>query len=162
MQRVASLKTHAEQYPRLKALKKELPGVEKKLNEYKTLSDEITKLHKENLEIQNQLDSDAKTFVTRAKSVLSSQKTQLIKAAKTKKEISLRVERAMFAYEAFQNGTNLRLQNFRSTARKDPKILQAALKDFNQVIEPIEMLRKGARNSKNIASFQNAMFIFMI
>jgi methyl-accepting chemotaxis protein len=154
MQRVASLKTHAEQYPRLKALKKELPGVAQKLNEYKTLSDEITKLHKENLEVQNQLDSDAKTFVTRAKSVLSSQKTQLIKAAKTKKEISLRVERTMFAYEAFQNGTNLRLQNFRSTARKDPKILQAALKDFNQVIEPIEMLRKGARNKKNIASFQ--------
>ncbi|MBN2816175.1 MAG: methyl-accepting chemotaxis protein [Campylobacterales bacterium] len=92
--------------------------------------------------------------MSHANKVLNSQKKQLKKAAQTKNEIELRVERAMYAYDAYINVMNLRLQNFRSAVRKDPAILSTLLQKFDEIIYPVEQLRKGARNANNIASFQ--------
>ena len=152
--RVNSLKEHAKTFPNLKLLVAEMPDVEKKLREYHGLSNELVELHKQNRKINEALDANAKTFVKQSEAMVASQKAQLIQAAKTNKDISLRVERTFYAYEAAQQVTNLRLQNFRSLARKNPKILQETLNQFDQVIAPIEQLRKGARNKKNIAAFK--------
>jgi methyl-accepting chemotaxis protein len=153
-QSIDQLKKHSALYPQLATLKSELPGVTQKLQEYQQFVDNIAKLHKENFKIADALDADAKVFVTRAQSVVESQKAQLIKAAQTKQEIALRVERALYAIDAYQRGTELRLANFRAEARKNPEIIKTELKDFEKIIEPINKLRQGARNQKNIASFQ--------
>ncbi|MDY0120708.1 MAG: methyl-accepting chemotaxis protein [Sulfurimonas sp.] len=152
--RIDALAKHSTSYPQLATLKSELPVVTQKLQEYKQFGDQIAKLHEQNYAVGDALDADAKVFVTQAKSIVKSQKAQLVKAAQTKKEIALRVERAFYALDAYQRGTQLRLANFRSEARKDPEIIKTELKDFEKIIEPINNLRKGARNAKNIASFK--------
>jgi len=152
-ERLEELKQHSIKYPHLTTLYAELPIVTQKLQEYKGFADQIAKLHEENNKIAAMLDANAQEFSTRANSVAKSQKTQLIKAARSKQEVSLRVERTLYALDALQRGTQLRLENFRSIARNNPQIIKTALEDVEKIIEPINNLRKGARNEKNIASF---------
>gem|GEM_PF-337930 len=151
---LTKLQEHIALYPNLTTLKSELPHLMQKLKEYKKISEAVAQKHKQNYEINKLLDADAQDFVSQATKILESQKKQLIKAAQTKKEMELRVERTLYAYDAYNNVMNLRLENFRSIARKDPVRLQELLKDFDAIIAPIESLRKGSRNAKNIASFE--------
>ncbi|WP_304545938.1 methyl-accepting chemotaxis protein [Sulfurimonas microaerophilic] len=54
-----ALKAHALQYPRLKALKKELPDVEAKLAAYQQVSDGLEKLYKQNENSELEIDKNA-------------------------------------------------------------------------------------------------------
>ena len=153
-ERLDALKAHSQKYPHLSVLKSTLPDLEQKLREYKTFSDELARLFAEQHATNAALDEHAKTFMESAKSVLKSQSTQLQDAMKTNKELALRAQRIVYSYEAYLRGTELRLAYFRSSLRKEPAILEEALKEFETIVEPIQNLRKGARNAKNIQSFE--------
>lgn len=149
-----SLHEISKKYPRLKALAKELPTLDAKLHAYNDYINETHKLFIQKAKFEQELDKKAQVFMQRAQSVLKSQQTQMKRAAQTKIELSLRVERLFFAYDALVRGLEFRLANFKSTVRNNPAILQKALANFDHLLEPINELRQGARNAKNIESFR--------
>ena len=152
-ERLETLKEISKKYPNLKVLAKDLPTLESRINEYKIYVDEAERLFIQKKALQKELNEKSTIFISNAKQVLENQQNQMKKSAQTKIDTPLRLERLLISYDALLRGQRLRLDNFRSDVNKDPSILQEALKDFDQVLAPIQALKKGATNAKNIASF---------
>jgi len=153
-ERLNELKEFSAKYPNLKVLAKDLPIVEAGINEYKVYAQEVEALIVKKKELQKELDEKAITFTEHAQAVLKNQQEQMRKSAKTKEDMPLRAERLFMSYDALIRGLEFRLDNFKSSATGDTTILERALKDFDKVLEPIQKLRQGARNAKNIESFR--------
>jgi methyl-accepting chemotaxis protein len=153
-ERINTLKEISKKYPNLTVLAKDLPKIEASIGTYKVDIDEAERLFVQKKVMQQGLNEKAKIFTKQANSVLENQKAQMLTSAQTKVDVLLRVERLFTSYDALINGLELRLASFRSTAMKDVSILEEALKEFDRVLEPIQKLRQGAKNAKNIASFK--------
>ncbi|QOP42420.1 methyl-accepting chemotaxis protein [Sulfurimonas marina] len=67
---IEALKAHAMQYPRLKALKKELPDVEAKLAAYQQVSDGLEKLYKQNENSELEIDKNAEISALNKKATM--------------------------------------------------------------------------------------------
>ncbi|MCK9491626.1 MAG: methyl-accepting chemotaxis protein [Sulfurimonas sp.] len=153
-EKLNELKEFSKKYPNLKVLAKELPLIESGINNYKSYTQEVETLIVKKKELEKELDIKASSFTKHAQLVLKNQQKQMRKSAQTKVETPLRTERLFISYDALIRGLELRLENFRASARGDATILENALKDFEKVLAPIQALRKDARNAKNIESFK--------
>ncbi|EQB39100.1 hypothetical protein M947_08030 [Sulfurimonas hongkongensis] len=155
-EKLDELKNISSKYPSLTVLAKDLPIIESRLNEYKVDAQEVERLFTQKEDIQKELDEKAKVFTQQTEKMFENQKKQIEQARKTDKNMQVQVERLLMANDAYDRGQELRLASFRSAAMNDITILQEALKDFDRVLEPIQKLRKGAKDMESYKKVEAA------
>lgn len=152
---IEELKVLVKKYPNLVKLNAAIAPLEVKVTDYKNTLVKINDLFLKKEEIRNQLDDNAKVFMSEANIFVQSQQKQLQSDIKNRVGIDQKMQKIYMSYEVTIKGYDARIANFKSAARRDSSILENGLKIFTELDKLYIEILKITKKQNDIDAIKN-------
>ena len=141
----------------LKKLKASIDEVTSSVDEYEKLSGETVTVNNELAELRTKMDRNAAMFLENCNAFLESQneafKTDLQSGAGAQR-LSERIEKITLINAIIDKGNNLRVENFKAQATRDPVVHKRAVESF-KIDAELSEIRKITRQAVNKTQLNN-------
>ena len=147
----------AQKYPALTALRENTEKASAKVAQYRKLAEEAYVLDKAMEENRKAMDQSAAQFNKAGDEFFSSQREamfQEVAKGADKAALNERTQKMDFVQDVLYIGGNIRVANFKSQALRDPKLIQDAMKHFEEIEGLLAKLRPITRAEANIRQME--------
>ncbi len=154
---IADTKALSAKYPELAQLKESAGKIETAVLEYEKLVSATDKTVKAMGVIRNEMDSNAREFITSVNALLKSQNEAMdkeIDAGAAAKDLQERHEKITLVNDIIDLGNAIRLANFRAQAMRDMNVVKEQMGIFNSMEEKIIDTLKITRLDKDIREIE--------
>jgi methyl-accepting chemotaxis protein len=148
----------ARKYPGLTKLKENADKAMAKAAEYKASAEQSRVLIKGMEEYRKAMDGTAGAFIQNGDDYFSAMRDALYQEIAKGADPAALKERAMkmdLMEDILVLGGNIRAGNFKAQALRDPKILQAVMKNFDQINDRLAKIKPLTRNEINVKQVAN-------
>ncbi|WP_336314017.1 hypothetical protein [Desulfovibrio sp. Fe33] len=151
-------KAHADKYPRLVKLKKDVETASEGVAVYDGLVNETRRLVVAMTENRTAMDGAAAVFMKNCEDFLDSQHVALgreLDSGATTATIAERVRKIDMVNDIIHLCNSVRIRNFKSQAMRNPEVMRAAVDDFTHMREKYDTIKVVTRQSDNLRQLEN-------
>jgi len=141
----------------LEGLKESVDVVEAKVNEYEQLVEETVAKNHEIDNIRKAMYEAAAAFMEDCYSFLKSQNASMvgeIEAGKDHAGLKQRLTKITWINDIIDLGNNVRVNNFKAQATRNPEMLKETLKNFSRISDKMKDLKSITRREVNLSEIQ--------
>ncbi len=143
-----------KQAKRLVKLAGELEVAKEKTETYKGLVDQTVTVNKALAENRIAMDNSAALYVENCNKYLEDQDNTMLKEISSGETSWERLSKIMLITEIINTGNQIRVDNFKSQAKRDTKIFQETLNEFPEVYRLIEEIRVITKTNANMRALE--------
>ncbi len=150
-------KTLAEKSQHLVKLNESVDIVETKVDEYEKLVEETVAKNQEIDKIRAAMDESAAAFMENCATFLKSQNQSMkedIAAGKIDAALNERLNKITWINDVIDLGNNIRVNNFKAQATRNPELIKETLKTFPRITDKINALKTITRLETNLSEIQ--------
>ncbi|WFS62338.1 methyl-accepting chemotaxis protein [Pseudodesulfovibrio thermohalotolerans] len=151
-------KAHADKYPRLVKLKKDVETASEGVAVYDGLVNETRRFIVDMTENRTAMDGAAAVFMKNCTDFLDSQHVALrreLDAGALATTIAERVRKIDMVNDIIHLCNNVRIKNFKSQATRNPEIMRDAMDDFTHMREKYDAIQAVTRQPDNLRQLEN-------